>query len=149
MLCVVAAVLTFHFTVPALAGENEEVRIGYFPMNGFCDVASDGTVTGCWRDFTDAVVSYTGWNCEYVCYASWVEAVDALSDGSIDMLAPSQRTPEREELYTFDSFLIGTEYGSLLALNTNDRLVCEDFAAFQGPHIGVVTSLAFLDDFEN
>ncbi|MDO5845134.1 MAG: transporter substrate-binding domain-containing protein, partial [Methanocorpusculum sp.] len=131
----------------ALATEKEKVRIGYFPMNGFCDVASDGTATGYWREYTDAVVSNTGWDCEYVGYASWVEALDALSKGSIDILAPSQRTPEREEQYSFDSFPIGTEYGSLLALGTNGCLVYEDYAAFQGLHVGVVESLVFLDDF--
>lgn len=143
----VALVIFVQMIVPALADESQRVRIGCFPLNGFCDIAADGTVSGYVREFTDEVVSNTGWDCDYVRFANWEEALDALSAGNLDILAPAQHTPERDEIYTFDSFPIGTEYGSMLTLSTNDTLVFEDYSAFCGLDVGVVESLVFLDDF--
>lgn len=133
--------------LPAYAADGDKVKVGCFPLNGFCNIAEDGTVSGYSREFTDAVMDLAGWDYEYIRYASWVEALAALSAGDIDILSPSQRTPEREALFSFDSFPIGTEYGSFLTLSTNDSLVYEDYASFDGLKVGVVKSLVFLDDF--
>ncbi|MDD3796447.1 MAG: diguanylate cyclase [Lachnospiraceae bacterium] len=130
------------------ASDDRTVRIGCFPLNGFFDIAADGTVTGYGADYTDAVAAHAGWNYQYVPYSSWVSALDALSENKIDLLAPAQHTPERDELYTFDSFPIGTEYGSLLTLSTNDTLTYEDYSAFNGRKVGCVETLVFLDDFK-
>ena len=124
------------------------VRVGCFPMNNFCRVAGDGSLSGYGVEYTDALAGMAGWECKYVVYPSWVEALDGLSRGEIDLLAPSQHTEERDRLYDFDAFPIGTEYGSMLTLKGGGNgLVFEDFAAFNGLKVGCVKSLVFLDDY--
>lgn len=130
------------------AAEDEKVKVGCFPLNGFFNIAEDGTVSGYGAEYTDAVLAHTDWDYEYVIYSSWVEALAALSNNEIDLLAPSQRTSEREAQFAFTSFPMGTEYGSLLALSTNDNLIYEDFRGFDGLHVGCVESLVFRDSFE-
>jgi diguanylate cyclase (GGDEF)-like protein/PAS domain S-box-containing protein len=143
-----ACVLLSRLSAPAAAA-GEQVRVGWFPLNGFFDVTPEGALTGYGREFTEAVASHTGWECEYVRYANWSAALDALSAGEIDLLAPAQHTPERDAQFTFDTFPIGTEYGALLTRSDNNALVYEDYGAFGDLRIGAVKSLVFLDAFRD
>lgn len=147
-LCILICGLLLQLPALALATPNEKVRIGYFPLKGFYNIAPDGRLTGYGRDLTDTIVSHAGWNSEYVRYASWVEALGALSVGDIDILAPAQHTAERDKVFTFDTFPIGTEYGSLLTLSTNDALLYEDYSAFNNLRVGIVGSSVFFNDFK-
>lgn len=127
----------------AATGERN-VRVGCFPLNGFFEISKDGQVSGYGAEYTNAIAEHARWNCSYVPYTSWVEALRALSKHEIDILAPSQRTSAREALYDFDSFPIATEYGALLTLTSNKNLQFEDFTAFNGLKVGCVSSLVFL-----
>lgn len=150
MLFFVLCLILLGVTLPTHAKpEDHRVRVGCFPLNGFFNIAEDGTVSGYGADYTEDVFSYMGREYEYVNYSSWVEALDALSQNEIDILAPAQHTPEREEVYSFDSYPIGTEYGALLTLNTNESLIYEDYNSFNQLNVGVVDSLIFLDDFKD
>lgn len=132
---------------PAIAAQQQaRVRVGCFPLNGFCAISEDGAMSGYGVEYTGAVAEVAGWDYEYVPYESWVQALSAMERGEIDILAPAQRTAERSESFSFDAFPIGTEYGSLLCLSTSS-LVYEDFTAFNGLKVGCVPSLIFLDDF--
>lgn len=133
---------------PTQLTKDRVVKVGYFPLNGFFNVNPNGSVSGYGIDYTDELMKFTGWNYEYVYFSSWNEALSALESAKIDLLAPAQRTADRESRFSFDFFPIGTEYGSLLALSTNDSLIYEDFEGFNNLNVGIVPSLIFRDDFE-
>lgn len=138
-------------SIVARADINDEqvIKVGCFPLNGFFNIGKDGSVSGYAVDYTYEVFKRANLKYEYVHYRSWVEAYAALGKNEIDVLAPSQRTEEREKIFTFDSFPIGTEYGTLLTLNTNDDLVYEDFLSFNKLKVGIVPSVIFFEDFKD
>lgn len=145
VLCIIHPMMTFKVDA---ASTKETVKVGCFPLNGFYNISDKGTVSGYGADYTSELFAHAGMDYEYVKYKSWVDALDALSNNEIDILAPAQHTPERDAKYIFDAFPIGTEYGALMTLNTNDSLVYEDYNEFNSLNVGVVETLVFLDDFK-
>src|SRR5574344_485098 len=111
-------------SIVARADINDEqvIKVGCFPLNGFFNIGKDGSVSGYAVDYIYEVFKRANLKYEYVHYRSWVEAYAALGKNEIDVLAPSQRTEEREKIFTFDSFPIGTEYGTLLPKSC--KLLC-------------------------
>ncbi len=125
------------------------IKVGVFPLNHFFDISEQGTISGYGKDYTDAVMEYTGWNYEYVVFDNWDKTLEALSDHKIDMIAPVVHTQQREEAYIFDSFPIGTEYGALMTFADQDLLIYEDFTSFNNLKTGCVKTSSFLESFES
>lgn len=123
------------------------VRVGVFELNGFYAKGEDGMPTGYGRDYMDKIARRAGLEVEYVWAENWDECVRYLRGGRVDMIAPAQRTPERLEEFSFTSFRMGTECGTLLALSTNQSLIYEDFETFSNISIGCVETLVFREPF--
>lgn len=123
------------------------VRVGYFLLSGFQDYDEEGRMTGYNVDYLNKLTEYTDWEYEYVPLNSWLEAVSALEQGEIDIIAPAQRTKEREEKFLFSEYSIGTEYGGMMALSSNDELQYEDFEAYNGIRVGCLDSSVLKKQF--
>lgn len=134
---------------PVLAGElMPPVRVGVFPMNHFFEQAEDGTLTGYGIDYLNRLADYTGWTYEYIMAESWDECIELLRENQVDLIAPAEKDAERLREFAFSSFSIGMECGGLLALSTNEKLIYEDFEAFQNLKIGCVDTLIFKNSLE-
>lgn len=136
-------------TIKADASEaqSETVRVGFFHLNGFQEYDSDGRETGYHVEYLDKIAVYTRWNYEFVPANSWVNALQMLEEGKIDLLAPAQITEERKQKFLFSSNSFGIEYGSLLTWKGNDALAYEDFTSFQNIKIGCVDTFIMKDEF--
>lgn len=131
----------------AAAAQEKIVRIGVFELKGFYEKNGDGQPVGYGVDYLDKVAESTDWTYEYVWAENWDECVKLLRQNKVDLLAPAQITQERMAEFSFSSFSIGMECGSMLALSTNGNLEYEDFPSFNKIKIGCVDNFVFKHDF--
>ena len=130
------------------AEENQTiVKVGFFELPGFHEVDQDGNLYGYDIEYLNKIAEYTRWKYEFVRADSWPQALKMLENKQIDLLAPSQKTVERQRNFEFSTYAIGSEYGSLLTLDTNNQLIYEDFTKFSQIKIGCVETLVFKDAF--
>lgn len=149
---VLIIILCFLFSLVSLyrnaAAENDVIKVGCFSLNGYCNIAKDGSLSGYGVEYLNSICNIAELNVKYIMYNSWSKALDGLSRGDIDVLGPAQRTSEREKEFDFTAFSAGIEYGAILAPDTSDNFVYEDFHSFQGLKIGCAKDLVFLDSFK-
>lgn len=125
----------------------QKVRVGIFELNGFYEKTREGMPVGYGIEYLNKIAENTGWEYEYIWAENWDECVELLRAGQVDLIAPSQKNQERMDEFEFSAFSIGMECGALLALDTNETLVFEDYKAFSQIRIGCVDTLVFKDDF--
>ncbi|MEG0766176.1 MAG: transporter substrate-binding domain-containing protein, partial [Clostridia bacterium] len=127
--------------------EGNPIRVGFFPIRGFYEQDAQGRRSGYGVEYLNRLAGVTGWTYEYVDVQTWQEALACLVKGQIDLLAPVQITPERQEQFAFSAYAVGIAYGGILALDTNDALVYEDFDALSHAKIGCVETATFRGPF--
>lgn len=147
ILCISAVCLPLSAQAEKNTGAGKTVRVGYFRFPGFQEYDENGTMYGYNVDYLEQIAKYTGWEYEYVPADNWVAAVRMLRNGEIDLLAPAQRTPEREAEFLFPDYSIGTEYGALLCINNEKALSYEEYERFSELKIGCVKSAVIRDEF--
>ncbi|MDD3165222.1 MAG: transporter substrate-binding domain-containing protein [Oscillospiraceae bacterium] len=122
----------------ALAGTTPQtVRIGYIDYDGFIIGNPDGTYGGYGVEYLNKIAQHTGWNYEFV-YDSWSNQLENLKNGAIDFLCHAQKTPEREQMYLFSNYAVGTEASVLYVRNDDVRYYYDDFARFDGMKVGML-----------
>ena len=125
-------------------GQERTVRVGVFEFDGFYS-DSNGVPQGYGADYLNRIAALTGWSYEYVWAPNWEECVHLLREGKVDLIAPAQETEYRQQEFAFSNFWIGIEYGGLLALDTNDSLVYEDFSSFDNMKTGYMEGSVILE----
>lgn len=123
------------------------IRVGIFDLDGFQKYNESGSAYGYNIEYLNRIKEETGWEYEYIWAPSWEKALEMLENEEIDLLAPGQRTAEREKNFNFSAYSIGVEYGSILTMKTSKRLIYEDFNSFSGLRFGCVKGVIFEDDF--
>ena len=123
---------------PVLASAVETgkvVRVGWFDSSYNIKDALDRRSGYCY-DYQRKIAAYTGWKYEYV-EGSWVELMQKLENGEIDMLGGVSYTKERAERMLFPSYAMAAqEYYLYIAADQIDAFN-EDFSYFNGKRIGV------------
>lgn len=88
-------------------------------------------------DYLDKIAEITGWEYEYV-NATWVDSLEMLKSGELDLLPQVQYTPEREELFLFPEYNMGMNCAYLLTLRDRTDIYYNDYDAFDGKKIGTI-----------
>lgn len=142
LLFIIAVVLLL-FVPPLLtvqaqppAKESTTVRVGIFDYG---DLFWDKTTTlgGYGIDYLNELANYTGWQYEYI-RGTWVELLNALEKGEIDLLFPAQKTPERAGRFAFSKHEGGVEYTALYVPDTSTDIYYGDTDSFQGLRVAMV-----------
>lgn len=97
----------------------------------------DGKKEGYVYDYLNKISEITGWEYEYV-EATWVESMDMLESGELDILPQVQYTPERAEKFYFPDYNMGMNSAYLLVLANRDDIYYNDYASFNGMRIGTI-----------
>lgn len=129
------------------ANDGKKIRVGFFPLSGFQEYNEQGEPIGYNIEYLNKLAEYTGWEYEYIHADTWVKALKMLDNKEIDILAPSQKSLERQEKYLLSDYSIGMEYGTLFTWSKNNNLTYEEFEAFSDIKIGCVDSFIMKDDF--
>lgn len=126
---------------------NRTVRVGVYNMEGFCQHDTLSNHTGYNIDYLNKLSAITGWNYEYIETGDFKNGLTMLENKQIDLLSPSQITPERLEKFDFASAPFGTEYCSLVTLADNDSLNYEDYESFENLTVAAVRDYLITDYF--
>lgn len=95
------------FSCVPMHAASQKIRVGFFGLDGYHMISSDGTKTGYGYDFLQLINRYADFDFEYVGYhKSWADMQQMLKEGKIDLLTSAQKTPDREKIFAFSHLSI-------------------------------------------
>lgn len=106
--------------------ETKVVRVAFPTQEGMSFFGHSGKVTGYNYDYLEKISEYTGWEMEYVPYASADgneavgSAINDLMEGNVDLLGPLLKNEATEEMFDFPEHSYGTVYTTLCALSASN-----------------------------
>ena len=119
------------------AAERRNVRVAFFPMDGYHMIEEDGTYGGMDVEYLNEISNYTAWNIEYVECESWSDALEKLSNKEVDLVGSAQYSEERAEVYSYADLSSGYTFG-VIAANRDTDTAYEDFYAMRNFRFGMV-----------
>ncbi len=134
------------FPVDISAKEVRNVRVAFFPMEGFHTYSENGGYGGVDADYLDELCHFTGWKIEYVKCSSWDDALQKLEEKKVDLVGSAQYSEERAGIYDYAALASGYTFGCLFVQEDSD-LAFEDFGRMKDMTFGVVESYIRKKDF--
>ena len=119
------------------AAEKRNVKVAFFPMQGYHFVDENGNYTGMDVEYLDVLCGYINWEIQYVPCNSWEEALRMLEEEQVDLVGSAQYSKERAEIFTYADLSSGYTYG-VIATNADGEVAYEDFAAMKKFRFGMV-----------
>lgn len=123
--------------VDIYADNARTVRVGFFPMEGYHIIDSDGSYDGMDVKYLEAISEYVNWDIEYVPCNSWEDALKRLQNKDIDLVGSAQLSEERKKIYDYAELSSGYTFG-VIATTGNSTLAYEDFDVMKDIKIGMV-----------
>lgn len=111
------------------------VRVGWYEPP-FYITDQFGRMSGYAYEYQRKVAAYTGWTYEYV-EGSWVELMQMLKNGEIDLMSDVSYKPERAKDMLYASLSMGTESYYIFVAPGNTRILPDDYSTLNGKRIGV------------
>ena len=137
LLVFVTLMLTCVTLVNTYAKEERKVKVGFFPMEGYHEIASDGSCCGMDVKYLEALEEYVAWDIEYVVCDSWEDALKRLENKEIDLVGSAQYSEERAQIFDYADLSSGYTFGVIATLGESS-LAYEDFEAIKEVPIGIV-----------
>lgn len=134
--------------------ETQKIRVGFFDLEGFNEVDSDGTLSGFGYEYLMELSKYNQWEYEFVTEVPTLddngnetgemhaltlrEAVEMVESGDLDIVGSVRKTEEREETLFYPNIPAGYSVGILSVLENNTKYSVEDPESFYHIIIGVL-----------
>ncbi|MDO4563509.1 MAG: transporter substrate-binding domain-containing protein [Clostridia bacterium] len=127
------------------------VRVGYCLMDGYYMLDEYGEKSGFGYEFLQNMRLYVDWNYVYVGYEkSPSDMMVMLENGEIDMFAPVQKLPEREEKFAFSKLPLGTASTILSVKEESGALYrAGNYDTYNGMRIGIISGSSQVDTVES
>ena len=119
------------------AAEKRNVKVAFFPMQGYHFWDENGNYTGMDVEYLDVLCEYINWEIQYVPCDSWEEALQMLEEEQVDLVGSAQYSKERAEIFTYADLSSGYTYG-VIATNADGEVAYEDFTAMKKFRFGMV-----------
>lgn len=116
------------------AEDNNVIKVGYPIVEGFTEI-KDGNHSGYAYEYLRQIAKFTGWEYEFV-EMDLNEAMNALKDGEIDLLAGMIKNDQTMEIYDFPEYDIGSTYTTLITLNDNKNISSSNYETLDGIKVG-------------
>ncbi|MDE7262963.1 MAG: transporter substrate-binding domain-containing protein, partial [Oscillospiraceae bacterium] len=130
----------------AYAKDRRNVKVAFFPMEGYHEKNADGSMAGMDVEYLDSLRKYADWNIEFVECGSWDEALTLLSQRKVDLVGSAQYSAERASSYQYADLSSGYTFG-IIAANGDSSLAYEDFEAMRDITFGMVKTYVRRDEF--
>ena len=98
--CSSSCCLFYALGVPFAQADNRVVRVGVYENAPKVFTSESGKPSGIFIDIIEHIAKSEGWNLQYVS-GTWVEGLDRLAKGEIDLMPDVAYTAEREKIYSF------------------------------------------------
>jgi len=128
------------------AAQKRDVKVAFFPMDGYHNVGENGNFEGMDVEYLSALSDYVNWNVEYVECDSWEMALEMLQNEEVDLVGSAQYSTERAEIYQYADISSGYTFG-VIATNPDNDIAYEDFHAMQGITFGMVENYVRKGEF--
>ncbi len=122
----------------AARAENRVVRVGWHDVP-FYITDQYGRRSGYAYEYQRKIAAYTGWTYEYV-EGSWLELMQMLKDGEIDLMSDVSYVKERTEHMLYAALPMGTEAYYVFVAPDNAEITSDDVATLNGKRVGVTES---------
>lgn len=130
----------------ALAAESRQVKVAFFPMDGYHIKGPDGSLDGMDVAYLRALCDYVDWEIEYVECDSWEQALQMLEEKKVDLVGSAQYSAGRAETYEYADLASGYTFG-VIATNADGTIAYEDFAAMRDVVFGMVENYVRKEEF--
>lgn len=121
-----------------VSSDKRVVRVGCYEDGDYMSIDDAGEHIGYNIDYLEEIRRYAGWTYEYVDFAGWADAYDALETGDIDLLPAVYYTDDRADRMLFSAVPMCSIYTTLNVRTDDRRYAYEDFEAFSGMRVGVI-----------
>ncbi|MFV0516701.1 MAG: diguanylate cyclase domain-containing protein [Aminipila sp.] len=152
IICMLMIVTFFPISIPSHAEVRhmgKAIKVGYFQLDGFNDISSDGVFSGYGYEYLMEVSKYTGWEYEFVYKTTdqangrerrltYEEAINMLKSGEVDIVCNVRKNVETEKEFLFPEIPLGNTYGVLTANELNTRFNESDISTWKGMTIGLL-----------
>lgn len=135
---VVCIIFLLCIQIPTKAeGEKKIIRVADCNFDGYFTGSEEEGYSGYGYEYLQEIAKYTGWEYQFI-EASWEESLKMLEAGELDLLGMAQYTEERNQIFDYCDYPIGTECTLLLIHNNNDSIYYDDYESFNGSRIGAL-----------
>ena len=142
----VACLITALCLTTASAKDKRTVKVAFFPMEGYHETKADGRFAGMDVEYLESLCKYANWKIEFVTCASWDEALQMLSEHTVDLVGTAQYSAARAETFQYADLSSGYTFG-IIATNADSPLAYEDFQAMENVTFGMVKTYVRRDEF--
>ena len=137
LIAIVLCLTCFMTSSTMYAMERKNVKVAFFPMEGYHIVNENGTYSGMDVDYLKAISNYVAWDIEYVMCDSWEDALEKLANKEVDLVGSAQHSAERAEIYDYADLSSGYTFG-VIATNAESDTAHEDFQVMKNFKFGMV-----------
>ena len=146
LLVMIVTIMASMSLVNTYAKDERKVKVGFFPMDGYNEINSDGSYDGMDVKYLEAIKEFIGWDVEYVVCDSWEDALKRLENKEIDLVGSAQYSQERAEIFDYAELSSGYTFG-VIATAGNSTLAYEDFDAMANIQFGMVSGYVRSKEF--
>ena len=144
--CMLIFALSFLNGHTVSAADKREVKVAFYPLEGYHVKNSDGSYSGVEVEYLQLLSTYTDWDIKYVECATWKDALDKLEHHQVDLVGAGQYTEERAEKYLFAD--VPNNYiFSAVATKSDADIAFEDFSRMKDLRYGIVDGYVKTDEF--
>jgi signal transduction histidine kinase len=96
----IVLLISLFFRIPSASSDNRIVTIGVYENAPKIFMSESGKPAGIFIDIIEHIAKSEGWRLRYV-PGTWVEGLDRLAKGEIDLMPDVAHTTERAKIYSF------------------------------------------------
>ncbi|MCL4101963.1 ATP-binding protein [Fibrobacter sp. HC4] len=141
LLLLVATFVVMFASSPAVADSAEKiVKVGWYHSDMFQEgMSDDEPKRGYAYEYLLKIADYSGWQFSYE-YGQWVDLLEKLENGDIDVLAGVSYTKERSSKMLFPIHAMGTDRYYLYQHDKKRTMDVSDITTFIGKKIGCINN---------
>lgn len=128
------------------ASSKRDVKVAFFPMDGFHIKNDAGEYSGVDVDYLQEVAKHANWNVIYVECDSWQHALELLENKDVDLVGSAQFSESRAQIFDYADLSSGYTFG-VLATNPTNNIAYEDFNSMSNMYFGIVENYVRKDEF--
>ena len=136
LLCLCLLVPLLQSTAAAVQ-DSSVVRVAWYEDAAYNITGENGERSGYGYEYQRSVAAYTGWTYEYI-EKNWLDSLDMLQKGEIDLMAGVSYTEERSKTMLFSDLPMGQEKYFLYANLANTDISASDLTTLNGKRIGML-----------
>lgn len=129
------------------------IKVACILDHGFFYLEGNGQLGGYNYDYMELISQHTGWELDFIVienentYAAYMEAIEMMNKGEIDLIGTVYRNESNEEIFEFPQTHTGISRYSLMSLANNYKITEDNYFMQDLLSVALVEGLAINDEF--